>query len=243
MRINKGKLGLSLTIVSTIGVVVSTALAVKDTKKAQNRLEKAKAEKGEELTAKEKIKVVAPIYIPTGLAVISTVTCIIGSNKLTLKERAALSSACISLDKIHKAYRNEVVNRYGDDVDKDICDTIYRRDPEFHQCHLKSPDKIVTFYDEISGHSIDMYERELMDAEYHFNRNHVLRGYSTLNHFYEMVGLPKIEVGDDIGWSMQDELYWVDIFHRKIESDEPGNDIYAIEFMFSPTEEAIEDWI
>ena len=74
----------------------------------------------------------------------------------------------------------------------------------YHQIGLDTPDEKVIFYDEISGESITCYEREIMDAEYHLNRNFVMRGYASLNEFYEFLGLPQTERGEELGWTMSD---------------------------------------
>ena len=86
------------------------------------------------------------------------------------------------------------------------------------------------------------YEREIIDAEYHLNRNFVLRGYAPLNEFYEFLGLPKTEYGEMVGWTISDGYYWIDFEHRLISRDDGGADMYAIDMIFPPEPDFMRDW-
>ena len=107
---------------------------------------------------------------------------------------------------------------------------------------MDAPDDKVVFYEELSGESIVCYEREIMDAEYHLNRNFALRGYAALNEFYEFLGLPKTDYGDAVGWSMSYGYSWIDFEHRLINRDDGGTPIYSIDMIFPPDDDYLRDW-
>ena len=115
-----------------------------------------------------------------------------------------------------------------------------RKRCDFHPVDCDAPDERVIFYDEISGESILLYERELIDAEYHFNRNFTMRGYAFLNEFYEILGLPRTEYGEVAGWSMSSGIMWVDFEHRMIDPGDGAPACYSIDMVFSP--EVLEEW-
>lgn len=69
-----------LTVVASVGVIVTTITAVRATPKAIKLLKEAEAEKGENLTKVEIIRVAGPSYIPSTLLGISTIVCIFGAN-------------------------------------------------------------------------------------------------------------------------------------------------------------------
>ena len=71
-----------LTCVGGVGVIATAVLAVKATPKAYERIEKAKKEKGEELTKFETVKAAAHSYIPTVAVGVGTLVCIFGANAL-----------------------------------------------------------------------------------------------------------------------------------------------------------------
>ena len=72
-------------------------------------------------------------------------------------------------------------------------------------------------------------------AEYNLNRNYILRGCASLNEFYEFLGLEPKDYGDVLGWTVYEEIFWIDFNHRKaiIEDD---LECYIIEMPYCPNE-------
>lgn len=231
-----------LTVVAAFGVVATGVMAAKAAPKAKLLLDNAEREKGETLSKKETVITVAPVYIPTIVVGASTVFCILGANVLSRKNQAALSSAYALINEYHKEYRGKLIELYGKEADEEIRNAIARERCDFHKIGLETPDDKVVFYEELSGESITCYEREIMDAEYHLNRNFALRGYASLNEFYEFLGLPKTEYGDAVGWSMSYGYGWIDFEHRLINRDDGGTPIYSIDMIFPPDEDYLREW-
>ncbi len=73
-----------------------------------------------------------------------------------------------------------------------------------------------------------------MDAEYHLNRNFVLRGVASLNEFYAFLGLPETRYGDEVGWTVADGYSWIDFEHRLVSRDDGGDDVCVIDMLFPP---------
>ena len=231
-----------LTVLGTVGVIATGIFAAKETPKAMRKLKKEELRKGEPLTTKEKIVIATPVYVPTGVIAVSTIACIIGSNVINHQRQAQLMAAYTMARETLAQYRGEVVKRYGEDVDKEIMGDVIREYCNYHQIGATTPDKIFHFYEPISNQHFDMYERELMDAEYHINRNYVMRGYVTFNEWLEFVGLSPISNGDDIGWSIDSGMYWIDIHHRKTKEIMNGEPIYEVDYMYGPDEDALDEW-
>lgn len=231
-----------LTCVGAVGVVVTAISVAQATPKATKRLKEATYEKGEELTKLEVVKVAAPVYIPSVVLGAGTIACIFSANALNKKKQATLASAWLAVNDYHNAYRNKLIELHGEEADKEIQEAMAREYCDFHQLRLDTPDEKVIFYDEISGESITCYEREIMDAEYHMNRNFVMRGYASLNEFYTFLGLPETEQGEKLGWSMSDGYSWVDFEHRLVSRDDGGLKVYAIDMIFPPNEDYMLDW-
>ena len=93
-----------LTVLGSIGVVATTITAVKAIPKALQLIEKARQEKGEELTKWETVKITSPSYISTDGLCLVTMTCVIGAEILNRKRQASLLSACVLLDQSYKDY-------------------------------------------------------------------------------------------------------------------------------------------
>lgn len=119
-----------LTVIGAIGVGATAVIAVKDTPKALRILDEAEQEKGEELTVKEKIIKVGPIYIPAIAVGVSTIACIFGANALNKRNQAALMSAYALLDQSYKDYKRKVSDIYGEDADKRIIEEVTKEELE-----------------------------------------------------------------------------------------------------------------
>lgn len=228
-----------LTCIGSIGVVVTAITAIKVTPKAINIIEKATEKKGEKLTIIEVALMTGPVYIPSIIIGLSTISCIFGANVLNKQKQAAITSAYALINNSYKSYRNKLIDLHGEDIDVEVRDAIARQHCDYHQINLNGPDRKVIFYEPFSEEHFERYEREIMDAEYHLNRNFVLRGYASLNEFYEFLGLPQTELGELLGWGIGSEYYWLDFEHRLINKYK-GIDCYEIVSLFEPDENYID---
>lgn len=234
----------SPTILSFIAVggVVGTSVSVgKATNKATKKLERVRKSKGEKLNDLEIIAVAAPIFIPSILIGGSTIACILGANVLNQRRQAALVSAYALADTTFKEYREKLIELHGKEMDEEIRGEIARNHYDYHVLGIEHPDQKVTWYEPYSDRFFEMYERELIDAEYHLNRNFILGGSRSLNDLYEMLGLPAIPKGDKLGWCVCDGYMWID-FEHVLQKDYDGKEYYILQSVFPPmTEEEMEE--
>lgn len=125
-----------LTALSTVGLGVTVYLACDATLKAKDKLDdisKKEDYTGEKLTTKEKAKEILPLYIPTGIAFISTEACMVGAHiRDTKKEARALSAYYLSTeamrefeDKFKDTYSEKKLNNLKSEINKDKAATIY----------------------------------------------------------------------------------------------------------------------
>lgn len=245
-----------LTVLGGVGVVGTAVLAAKATPKALALVEEAEVEKGEKLTTWETVKTAGPIYIPAIVTCASTLACIFGANVLNKHSQAALASAYALIDSSYKEYKNKLKELYGEEAHNNIVDAIAVEKAEEMRvynygmatlCNLSIEDGTSEprlFYDEYANRYFETTIEQVLNAEYHFNRNFVLRGYAFLNEFYEFLGLEQTDYGDKVGWAVDDdnEFYWIDFNHRKAKLDDDTLEAYIIETQWGPTIEAIEDY-
>lgn len=229
-----------LCCVAAVGVVGTAVAAVKVTPKAMKLLEDTMDAKGEELSKTEIVITVAHLYIPATAIGAGTIICIFGANILNKQQQARLISAYTLLRNYHKEYCDKLIELRGEEVNVEVRNAMVRERCDVHMLDSDVPDGKVIFYDEMSGESIMRYEREVIDAEYHFNRNFTMRGYAFLNEFYEFLGLPQTEYGGTVGWSMYSGIMWVDFEHRLIDSGDGAPACYSIDMVFPP--EILEEW-
>ena len=241
-----------LTCAGAVGVVTTSIMAVKATPKALSLLEEAKKEKGEELTTIETIRVAGPTYIPTILIGASTLACIFGANILSKRDQAALASAYALLDNSFKEYKETLKELYGEEAHQNIMDHIAiekANEVGVHgsyfatTCDLTADEACgepVLFYEEHSNRYFEATIEQVINAEYHLNRNYILRGYSYLNELYEFLGLETTDYGSVLGWTPTDEgEYWIEFNHRKVTLDD-GLECYILEMPFEPKYDFLE---
>ena len=236
-----------LSFVAVAGVVATAITSANATPKAVRALDTAKLNKGEEeLTKIEKVKTVLPVYLPTIITGTATVVCILGSNVLNQRTQASLSSAYAIVDQSYREYRNKVKELYGEETDQKIIEAIAVDKAEYMQvtasylcgdCDTSLEDnsgKPVLWYDEYSKRFFEASLEQVLTAEYHVNRNYILRGYNVLNELYDFLGLEPTDFGNEMGWAPTDEgEYWIEFNHRKAKLDD-GTVFYILEMPFEP---------
>lgn len=223
-----------LTVVGGAGVVTTTVLAIKATPKALVLLDNAHEQKGEDLTKLEKVKVAAPVYIPTIVTGVTTLACIFGANMLNKRQQAALMSAYALLDNSYKEYKKKVEELYGEDANDQIKKKL--AEDNYEPTNVKDDEKL--FYDEYSGQFFKSTLAKVKVAEYNLNRNIHTRGWGELNEFYEELGIDDFEEYSALGWSEGGnyEMYWqawVDFQHTKA-TLEDGTEYFVLSTFEEP---------
>lgn len=237
-----------LTGISAVGVVTTAVTSAKATPKAVKLLETAE-KKGEKLTKLEKVKIAAPVYIPSAIIGTATIVCIFGSDIINRHRQAALVSAYTVLDQSYKAYRDKTKDILGEETDSRIMSEIAKDKFEevkdkFDSKDTKKDDDIKLFFEEYSGRYFEATMSDVLEAEYHFNRNFALRDYADLNELYSFLGLPETEYGATIGWGRfaGESVYgyqWIDFCHVK-DRMKDGTEFYRIEMPFGPTPDYLD---
>lgn len=226
-----------LTCIGGAGVIATSVMAVKATPKALELLNAAKEEKGEELTSLETIKVAGPVYIPSVLMGVSTLACIFGANALNKSKQASFASAYALLDNSYKQYKNKVIDLYGEEADLEVKSSIAK--DEYEESSIDVEDDKKLFYDFFSGRYFQSTDQAVREAEYKLNRELSVMSYASLNDFYDLLKIPHIEGGDDLGWSAAKnfEYYWqswIDFAHENVVMDD-GLECCIVHIQSEPT--------
>lgn len=225
-----------LTSLGALGVVATAVTAVKATPKAMQLIEHAEEEKGEKLTNLEVVKVAGPVYIPSALTGIATITCIFGANVLNKRRQVALLSAYALLDNSYKEYKAKVMDIYGDEADEKVKAAIAQDYYEGRPIAAEGDKKL--FFDSFSMRYFESTIEEVQRAEYKINRDFEMKDAVSINEFYEYIGLDPVENGDRYGWSTDAcfEMYgnsWIDFDHHLTTLDD-GLECYILSMPFEP---------
>ena len=228
--------------VGVVGVVATTVTACKATMKLNDILDEC-------VETREKIKEVAENpkyddkyseedaqkdltinYVQTGVKIVKlyapsvalgvfSVGCLLGSHNVMQKRNAALSAAYLTVDKSFKEYKQRVIDRVGEEVEKEIRygikaeeiettiqnedgtettvkETIKTMDPNLYSDYAR-------FFDEASPYwqSDPEYNLVFLKAQQQY-ANDLLRakGRLFLNDVYDMLGIEKTKAGQIVGW-------------------------------------------
>jgi hypothetical protein len=243
LRRNSPKL---LAILAAMGTVSTAFATARATPKALLLIQEAEAQKGEDLTALEKVKVAAVPYIPAVLLGSATIVCIFGAQMLNRKTQSSMASAYALLDQGFKDYRRKLKELYGDEADKKVIEALAVEKSQtvyINASYLTGPcdlsleensSKPVLWYDEYSKRFFTASLEQVLMAEYHLNRNYILRGEAVINELYEFLGLEPTDWGAEAGWAPMDEgMFWIEFNHIPAKLDD-GSVFYIIEMPFEP---------
>lgn len=240
-----------LTVGSCAGFVATTVMVARASPKVEKIIHDKEKEKGRSLTVKETVEVAAPLYLPAVGVGAATLACIIGTGILGKKEQASLSSSIALVNNTFNKYKNKLIELYGPEADQRIQEELNTVEPTnseiyyqtyFDMCtqNIDKDGEKLTFYDQYSDLYFEKSFSDVVLAEYHLNRNFILRGDATLNEWYELLGLPEVDGGDDLVWAPIDiGMEWIDFNHVK-RITPSGKEYYAIEMMFEPMKEPFE---
>lgn len=238
-----------LIVAGVIGTVASTVMACKATTKLGEIMDNAKddieavheaVEHPEDLpqkyTAEDGKKDLTIVYTQTALRVAKlylpavalgalSLTAIIKSHDILKKRNVALAAAYTAADKGFKEYRNRVVERFGNDVDKELRYNVKAK--EFERKVVNDDGTEETVVETVNVASID----EVSDFARYFNKdcagwsdnaeknlfflkrqqdfaNELLeaKGYLFLNEVYSMLGIPQSKAGQAVGWAYDKDV-------------------------------------
>ena len=186
-----------LTVMSATGVVATAILSVRAVPKAEKLLIEAYNKKGDALTTAEKIKAAWIAYVPPALVGASTIACIFGANILNTRNQASLMSAYALLDRTCKEYRDKANELIGEDLvtklDHEVIRSKYTDDMEPNE-------NMSLFYDHQSRRFFESTMDDVMRAENEFLDVFHNKGYACLNQYYDILGIPRVEYGFQLGW-------------------------------------------
>lgn len=229
-----------LMVAGVIGTVAGAVMACKETLELEDVLDECKQEKMEleeqyamceqysedalkkdqvKLTIKHAAKIVK-LYAPSVIMEVTSIGVIFASNDIMRKRNASMAAAYATLNSMYKRYRQNVIESYGEEVDKDM---------RFGVKHEK-----VTEIDEdgnkvkIDARIVDLDNTALAISDYSrffqmgckgfdassgrynllylkgiqamFNNKLIADGYVMLNDVYRELGFDTIPEGWSIGW-------------------------------------------
>lgn len=216
--------------VGIVGMVGSTVLACRATLKmdqvvneAQDKLTMAKSLVHDDYSEKDRQRDITLIYFQSGVKIARlyapaiilgglSIYALTSSHSILTKRNAALTAAYTALDRGFNEYRARVVEKYGEEQDRDFRygtreETI--EDPETGKkkkvvrVSTDDPSIYARFFDSYSTswNKEPEYNMIFLKCQQNY-ANDLLksRGHVFLNEVYDMLGIPRSRAGAVVGW-------------------------------------------
>ncbi len=239
-----------LVTVGVVGTVTSVILACKATLKvndvideAQETIEKIhegveqhkRTADGEEYTqeiANRDLAIVygqtawkfAKLYGPAALIGVASVGCLVGSTLILRKRNVALAATVTALDTGFREYRGRVIERFGEDLDRELRFNIKAKEIEETVVDEEGNETVVKkVVHEVDPNAHSMYSVFFDDGNIGWSKNPELNkvfliqqqeaanyrlrteGFLPLNEVYKMIGAPLTYYGQIAGWVYSDD--------------------------------------
>lgn len=232
-----------LVVGGVVGLVTSGVMACKATTKLSTILDDSKeqielfdkvaanpemvneeytvedAEKDKKIVKVQTAVKVAKLYAPAIAIGVVSIGAIFASNNIMRKRNVALGAAYATVDQAFKDYRNRVVDRFGEELDKELRYNLKTKEVKetvedengkkktvkknIKYMDSPMPSEFAVIYDDgCAGWTKDPEDNKffLIQQQRYANERLKRRGYLSLNEVYELLGFPSTKAGQVVGW-------------------------------------------
>lgn len=164
------------------------------------------------------------LYGPAVALGVASISCILASHNIIHKRNAALSAAYAIVDRDFKNYRNRVIERFGEELDKELkynikakqveevtvdengneivkADIVNVADPDLTSSYARFFDETCTGWTRDADYNL-MFLRQMQNWA---NDKLKSQGHLYLNEVYKMLGIPESKAGQIVGWIYDEE--------------------------------------
>ena len=233
-----------LVIGGTVGVVAGTVMACKASTKVKDIVEDSKTKveaikeyaarpdviESGEYTEHDRKKDITIMYAKTGIALAKlyapavfveavSLGCILKSHNIIRKRNVALAAAYATVDKSFKDYRGRVVERFGQELDKELKYNIKTKEVEeivvdedgkekpvkktVKTIDAYTPSEYAFFFDDTCTgwvKNAEANKKFLLQVQNWANEKLQTQGHLFLNEVLDMIGAGRTKAGNEVGW-------------------------------------------
>ena len=223
-------------VTGAIGLIVGGIMAAKATPKALNAIENKKENlEKEELTPKETIQTVWKYYIPAIVSDGLSIGLIVAGLTVNEKKNTALTAAYTISETALQEYQDKVIEKIGKKKNQEIHDEIAKDHIEENPVNDKQV--IITrrgetlCYESISGRYFKSDIETIRQRINELNSEIIQQMYVSLNDVYYSLELPSLDIGERLGWNVDNGLIEVE-FSSQLASD--GTPCLVLQYLHPP---------
>lgn len=192
----------ALTAGTVVGVVSTTGLAIRATFKASDALNEY--DEDEELDVFDKLRIVSKYYIGTTLSGLATIGMAIGANRASAWQSATVASGCAVVQELAEKTQKKLEASEKNSEEKSV---------QLNKAMLSEtpPDRYLWCRDSQTGAMFKTNKEILDHADGQIRERFQKDQWTTINELYSMIGVDRVEIGDDYIISDTDRLHPLDI--------------------------------
>lgn len=177
----------------------------------------------------ELVKVSAKYYIPTAVAVLAGVGCVVAKDVLHKKELAIFSASAAATTSYLVANRDKLKKISEKPEVKKIVGEIFPTKEEFkHQTIETTGNGDLLCIDGYSGRIFRSSQEACIDAQDKLIQQYIDDKYCCMNDYYRYLGIQETQFGYDHGWANNEDWYYknepIQFSNELISADAPGNE-------------------
>ena len=196
--------------VGIAGMLTTTVLAVRATPKAMALIEEERCTKDvDKLTVVDTVKVCWKCYVPAAAIAIASTACLVGSHTESTRRATALATAYKISETALSEYKDAVIETIGEKKEKAVrekmTENTLKKNPVDEEFVHNTGHGNTLCHDAVFGSYFRSSRAAIERAIVEINRR-IVSGdmYASLNDFYDELGIPHIDIGDLIGWNLDD---------------------------------------
>lgn len=217
-----------LTGLGITGMITTVVLAVKATPKALEMIEDEKHKRfdvEEPMTTVDIVKVAWKPYVPAAITGAVSTACLIGANSVHARRNAAIATAYKLSETAFSEYKEKVLETIGDKKEQTIKDQIAK--DKIEKTPVSKSEVIVTgngstlCFDGVFGRYFESDIESIRKAINNINAKMNRQMYVSLNEFYDELNLDHVDIGDELGWNLDNGLVEVDFSSQLTDKGQP----------------------
>lgn len=202
-----------LTAVGVTGVIMTGVLSGKAAIKAERLIADEYGTDSRnipllDLTLKDKAIRTWKCYVPPAIVGSVTIAAVIGANQIGTRRTAALAAAYAISDKAFTEYKDKIVEKLGENKERAARDEIAQ------ERVAKTPVKDIVItgggthlcFEPYTGRYFQSDMESLKKAQNDLNYIVLNHFYASLSDFYDLIGLERTKLSDEVGWNSNEQL-------------------------------------
>lgn len=232
-----------LTSIGIAGMITAAVLAVRATPKALILIEEEKRRQNEELFEEAKkngaedcrriyklkpaeiVRATWACYVPAAVTGVLSISCLVGASSVHIRRNAALATAYSLSESALKEYQEKVIETIGEKKEQEVRDSIaadkLKRDPVINKEVIITGRGETLCYDAITSRYFKCDIEKLRRVENELNKRMLSEMWISLNDFYYEIGLKETDIGEDLGWNIENGFISFDFSSQLAEDETP----------------------